>query len=130
MSTPETHGWHRDIERQAVLRQAAPFQDWEGEPPVVWTRGPLLALVSRDLLLGESTPRWWHISVQHHSRVPSWEELARAAHELRPGVPMAAGIPPRSWWINVHPRVLHLWEVRDEPLIAQWRAERRGDEPS
>jgi hypothetical protein len=51
-------------------------------------------------------------------------------HALRPGVPFVLGIPPRSWWMNIHPHVLHAWETRDWLLIDQWRANRRGDAPS
>jgi hypothetical protein len=39
-------------------------------------------------------------------------------------------VPPRSWWINVHPHVLHLYEIKDMALTAQWRAEARGDRPT
>jgi hypothetical protein len=31
-------------------------------------------------------------------------------------------VPPRSWWMNVHPDVLHLHETTDEALIEQYRA--------
>jgi hypothetical protein len=74
----------------------------------------------------------WHISVRYgdpgfNGRVPSWGELVQTAHELRPGVPFVVGIPPRSWWLNVHPDVLHLVETRDLALIASWRDEAQGD---
>jgi hypothetical protein len=68
----------------------------------------------------------WHISVRYgdpgiNGRVPTWEELVQTAHELRPGVVFVVGIPPRSWWMNVHPDVLHLIETRDEALIQSYR---------
>lgn len=78
--------------------------------------------------------RRWHISLRYEDRgrgrVPTWAELVQAAHDLRPGVPFAVGVPPRSYWLNVHPDVLHLWELHDESLLAQWRAERQGQRPS
>jgi hypothetical protein len=77
----------------------------------------------------------WHISVRYgdpgrNGRVPTWDELVTAAHELRPGVVFVVGIPPRSWWMNVHPHVLHLHETTDSHLVAQWRNEARGDQPT
>jgi hypothetical protein len=68
----------------------------------------------------------WHISLRYgdrgiNGRVPTWEELVQAAHDLRPGVCFVVGIPPRSWWMTVHPDVLHLIETRDEPLIQSFR---------
>lgn len=120
--------WQRDHEWEASVRAQA-GGEWDGEAPCCYRKGLLAAIVTRDRLRGDPLPRW-HISVSHRDRVPSWEELAAAAHALRPGVPLAVGVPPRSWWINVHPHVLHLWELRDEALIAAWRDERRGDEPS
>jgi hypothetical protein len=41
-------------------------------------------------------------------------------------VPFVVGVPPRSWWMNVHPDVLHLVETRDQALIESWRDERQG----
>lgn len=119
--------WQANLDRLLAERGQA---DWPGgEPPRAMRSGLLQAVVSRDLLPPEEQPRW-HISLAHKDRIPVWEELAACAHELRPGVPFALGVPPRSWWINVHPHVLHLWELRDWPLIEQWKAERRGDRPT
>jgi hypothetical protein len=89
----------------------------------------LYALVARETWEGESEPRW-HISIQRRGRIPSWSEVARAAHELRPGVGFVVSIPPKSLWMNLHPHVLHLQEVRDPGLVAQWRANARGDQPT
>jgi hypothetical protein len=108
----------------------------EVEPPRAY-RNPngLTALVGREPL-GINGSDWrWHISVRygdpgHNGRVPSWEELVTAAHELRPGVCFVVGVPPRSWWMSVHPDVLHLHETRDEALIEQYRTNARGDVPT
>jgi hypothetical protein len=97
-------------------------------PPRAFEHGGCCALVGREPVVAGDYR--WHISVSGPGRVPSWEELAAAAHALRPGVPMAVGIPPRSWWVNVHPHTLHLWELRDEHLIAEWRRNARGDRPT
>lgn len=88
----------------------------------------LIALVGREPV-ADGDERW-HISLRHKDRVPTWDELARAGHELRPGVCFVIGVPPRSWWMNVHEDVLHLWELKDEPIMALWRAEsQRGATP-
>jgi hypothetical protein len=77
----------------------------------------------------------WHISVRYgdpgaNGRTPTWDELVQAAHELRPGVCFVIGIPPRSWWMNHHPHVLHLCETRDEPLIQSFRENATGQVPT
>lgn len=93
----------------------------------------LQAIVTRDDLnlgmSGEPDVRW-HISLVAQGRPPEWNEVAAVAHQLRPGVPMVMGIPPRSWWINVHPHALHIWETKDEHLVRSWREQARGDRPS
>lgn len=81
----------------------------------------LIALVSRDEI--EPGDLRWHISLRHEKRIPTWDELAACGHDLRPGVCFCIGVPPRSWWMNLHENVLHLWELRDQPIMAQWRAE-------
>ena len=86
------------------------------------------AVVSRDEI-GVADERW-HLSISGQDDVPPWRVMATIGHDLRPGVPMAMGLPPRSWWINVHPHTLHMWELHDENLIAQWRAERSGHTPT
>jgi hypothetical protein len=122
--------WHHDLEWEhntlEVWRKRGHPE--ELPPPRCYRAGPLAAIISRDDL-GEDRLRW-HISLAHESRIPTWEELVMAAHDLRPGVPLVIGIPPRSWWVNVHPHVLHMTELRDQPLIDQWRFERQGHEPT
>ena len=92
---------------------------------------PYQAMHTRDPIPGEEhlTPRH-HISVAGVDDVPPWDVLANAGHEIRPGVPFCIGVPPKSWWINVHEFTIHLWECRDERLLDTWRGERRGDRPS
>ncbi len=97
-------------------------------PPTFYKRGLLSAALNREPL-GRG-PERWHISVSHRDRVPTWEELVGAAHELRPGVGFVVSIPPRSLWMNVHPHVLHLVETHDPYLQAQWREDARGDRPT
>lgn len=83
------------------------------------------ALISREPIAKDDYR--WHLSVSRRDRLPDWGELVSAAHELRPGIVFVVGIPPKSWWINIHPFCLHLYETRDPHLIEQWRAEGRGD---
>lgn len=93
------------------------------------------ALVNREPY-GHADDDWrWHISVRSgdpgvDGRVCTWEELVDTAHALRPGVPFVIGIPPRSWWMNHHPDVLHLVETRDEHLVETWRINAAGDRPT
>lgn len=86
-------------------------------------------IVSREPTGPDNKPRW-HMSIAAMDRVPNWQEMVEFAHRLRPGVPFVMGLPPRSWWMNVHPNVLHLWESFDTELIEQWRFEAQGHEPS
>ena len=86
------------------------------------------ALLSRDSI--DEEDERWHISVAGRGRVATWDELVEAAHEIRPGVVFVVGVPPRSWWMNVHPNVLHLWELKDENLAEQWLFERMGMKPT
>lgn len=120
-------GWTRDHKWERAITDALGDR-WKGEPPRCWRKGFLSAMQSRDEIADGDLR--WHISIQHRDRIPNWEELVEAAHELRPGIVFVIAVPPRSWWINVHPNVMHLHEIRDEPLIEQWRLEGRGDRPT
>ena len=72
----------------------------------------------------------WHLSISGKSNVPPWDVMVAIAHVARPGICFVIGVPPRSWWINIHPNVLHLWELKDGPLLDQWKAEAQGHEPT
>jgi hypothetical protein len=99
-------------------------------PPQVFARGDVRVMLGREPVAEDGTDPRWHLSIASPDRVPSWAEIVNAAHALRPGVVFVIGVPPRSWWLNVHPNCLHLWEMRDANLAGQWRAERQGHEPS
>jgi hypothetical protein len=124
------YGWHElpanpQFERLWLRNMGA------GVPsPRMLEKGALRALLGREPVDTNADDWRWHVSMSRPDRVPNWDELVSAAHELRPGVVFVIGVPPRSWWLNVHPHTLHLWESRDQNLVAQWRSERRGDEPS
>ena len=124
--------WERSYAWEHQLHQTLREQGWpEGvELPRGYVSGPLAALVAREPVGRNGEDPRWHISIQHKDRVPNWDELVDAAHRLRPGVVFAIGIPPRSWWINVHPHVLHLHELHDTALIEQWRFEGQGHTPT
>lgn len=74
----------------------------------------------------------WHLSIAGVDDVPSWRALSEVAHAVRPGVTFVLGVPPRQFWVNVHPNVLHLWQTTDANLEAQWVYEGRirRDTPS
>lgn len=72
--------------------------------------GPYRCLVSRDA--GR-----WHLSVSHAHRLPTWEELDAARRKfLSDDLWMVQVSPPSKHYVNLHPNVLHLWELRDEEL--------------
>lgn len=88
-------------------------------------------LRSRDNIGTAVMPDWrWHISVSGESAVPRWADLVAIGHHLRPGICFVVGVPPRSWWINVHEFCLHLYESKDENLMAQWKSEAQGHTPT
>lgn len=131
--------WRRNRAREPDLaelleRHSAPVeaaQYWEAQKPLGEDGKPLSAFLTRDnIAAGDDFDPRWHISVNGGGRIPRWDELASAAHALRPGVVFVAGVPPRSWWINVHEHVLHLWEMRDDALAGQWRSERSDMAPT
>lgn len=121
------NGWQKVPDDPTLLAMWA--AQTPGDPaPIMWQKGPVRALVGREVWRDGSTR--WHISASCEDRVPNWEELVAAAHDLRPGVPFCMGVPPRSWWLNVHPHVLHLWETRDAGLVEQWRDNAQGHTPT
>lgn len=63
----------------------------------------------------------WHLSISHPFRLPTWGEINAARDALIPAdVWLCQPMPPRDYWINVHTHCLHLWQIKDRELIAQW----------
>jgi hypothetical protein len=97
---------------------------------VYTTEKGLTIIIAREYCGGRPTdPLRWHISVSGPGRVPTWTELVRCAHVLRPGVPFVLSVPPQHLWMNVNPDVLHLWETNDAALQEEWKANATGDVP-
>lgn len=123
--------WERDLEYERIAHARMRKVNASGVAnmpeeffPKAYGNGDLRAFVGYEPLEHpHGDQRRWHISVQGPGRVPTWEEVRDAAHELRPGIIFGLAVVPRSWWINVNEFVLHLWEVKDEPLINSWRRE-------
>lgn len=59
----------------------------------------------------------WHLSVSHHHRNPTWEEIRDARYALIPdGVMVAMFLPPREDYVNAHKYCFHLYEVEKADL--------------
>ena len=117
--------------RQAWLVMMGEYGDLV-PPPRCYVNGKARAMVGREFAGGDpsSGDLRWHISISYPERVPTWGEMVDAVHELRPGVCFSVGIPPRSWWLNVHEFTLHAWETRDELLLEEYRANATGQRPT
>jgi hypothetical protein len=127
-------GWKEvDQPERFVVAWKAKHGEEVPVPRIFQSRDKLTVLMGREPYANED---WrWHLSIRYgdpglDGRIPTWEELVNTAHELRPGVPFVIGIPPRSWWMSVHPHVLHIVETKDEAMVEMWRNNARGDRPT
>lgn len=70
----------------------------------------------------------WHLSISHPFRLPTWDEINAARDACIPAdVWLCQPMPPKEYWVNLHAHTLHLWQVRDRELIAQWAFDGCGD---
>ena len=61
-----------------------------------------------------------HLSISLAHRIPNYEEMKQARYDLIPnGRWMAQVFPPPKYFVNIHPNVLHLWEVQGDE---RWKA--------
>lgn len=97
-----------------------------------YSLGDCRVFVSRDEIgegrdVGLLLPGRWHLSISHPDRYPTWDEIVEARDRLLPDeLHFCMGLPPRDFWLSVHPNCLHLWEIRDHALTDQWEFEGRG----
>ncbi len=58
--------------------------------------------------------------MSHWNRIPTWGEL-RSVKELFLGdVYTYLVLPPKEFYVNVTPTVLHLWHCRDGPQLPEF----------
>jgi len=63
-------------------------------------------------------PEGWHLSISCPDRDPTWDEIATARYRMLPQVKeMAMYLPALEDYVNLHPYVFHLYEVRKSSLI-------------
>ena len=91
--------------------------------------GRLEVIVSQDQVHGgeieTAEDKRWHISISHPFRYPTWDEMGEVKDEFCPDIFMSIPHPPRKHWLNINPRVMHLWESQDERMHHHmvWEAE-------
>lgn len=57
---------------------------------------------------------WLHLSVSHMTRIPSWAELGEAKRAFLGDREAYQVLPPISRYVNINPKVLHLFALLDE----------------
>lgn len=128
---------------EPVRRAAEPVRTHEGATGDVWIAGELPRVLpagwvlldgSQDgaryfhtafqlmVILSGATEqdgrRWLHLSCSHQARIPTWREL-REVKDVFIGRDRYAYqvLPPDAHYVNINPRVLHLWHCLDaDPL--------------
>lgn len=59
----------------------------------------------------------WHLSIAHHARYPTWDEIAEAWYRAIPDAATIAGaliLPPLHEYINVHSFCMQVHQIRRE----------------
>ena len=64
---------------------------------------------------------WLHLSASHKNRVPSHDEMVKLK-DLFIGDNRYAYtvLPPKKFYVNLHPNVLHLWSRCDGPVLPEF----------
>jgi hypothetical protein len=80
-------------------------------------RDPLRGMVTIDIC---DPPEgvWLHLSVSRARRLPTWGDLVTARDALGYGdLYFLQQLPPKRYWLNVHPYVLHLLHRIDQHAV-------------
>jgi hypothetical protein len=108
-------GWRQEHFRSILLPEWQPLQSTEDGASYESSDG-LCVIVSADVELDGK--RWLHVSCSRKDRLPSWNDLRRVK-DLFIGMSRTAVqvLPRQEKYVNVHPRVLHLFTcLDDDPL--------------
>ncbi len=58
--------------------------------------------------------QWWHMSISHPNRYPTWDEVAKAWYELVPDADQREGVmklPKKEAYVNLHDFCFQITEV-------------------
>jgi hypothetical protein len=62
----------------------------------------------------------WHLSISHHRRYPTWDEIYTAWYDLVPGAGTefhgAIILPRKSEYVNIHPNCFHVHQLKDAEM--------------
>lgn len=62
------------------------------------------------LIIASNGRGWDHVSVSHRKRCPTWHEMCKIKDIFFSEEDIVLQFhPPKSDYINIHPRCLHLW---------------------
>lgn len=63
---------------------------------------------------------WVHFSLSHHERIPTWGEFRDAKDLFLGDVYAYQVLPPKACYVNITPRVLHLFHCLDGPQLPEF----------
>ena len=95
------------------LNVPAPFLEADQELVGIYQelKWNLRVIVSKD-------QGFWHISISHPKRYPTFDEIKAARYDLVPDeANMAMFFPSKNKYVNVHPNCFHLYEVKEPSRI-------------
>lgn len=108
-------GWEKEFIRQILL------PDWKllstGEDGAKYVSIDGLTVIT-SVAVELDGKRWFHVSCSRKDHLPSWNDLRRVK-DLFVGTGRSAiqVLPKQSEYVNIHPRVLHLYTCLDgDPL--------------
>lgn len=93
-------------------RWSGPVVDPHLPPCPWWTAGSLQ--VAGSVSEARDGSLWWHVSVSHPDRTPTYEELTEVCARLFRATDVVLHVwPPAAEHFSLHPYCLHLWATLD-----------------
>lgn len=62
---------------------------------------------------------YWHMSISHPRRYPTWDEIYTAWYDLCPDASEIEGaiiLPRKVDYVNIHPNCFHVHQLRDSEI--------------
>lgn len=63
---------------------------------------------------------WVHFSLSHKNRIPTWGELRTTKEAFLGNVHAYQVLPPTEIYVNLNPKVLHLFTCLDGPQLPEF----------
>jgi len=111
-------GWRAPIVLPPLWRMVDTDNVVDGDPTRMYQNDARSLRAILSCVYYQDGRAWLHLSLSHRERIPAWDEMGDAKRVLLGDREAYQVIPPKSRYVNINERVLHMFALLDPKATA------------